>query len=147
MSDLTFEVLDCPTNEQLVEARDLRIEVFVQEQGFELGNEMDEHDNHCWHVLVRKNGNLIGNSRVIQKKCGNFYLGRVLIKKTERGNGYSTHMLNKVIDECKKRGYNKLYTESQMPVVGIYHKLGFKDQGPIFEVEGADHQKMCLDLS
>ena len=146
-SELTFEILDCPNFEQLEKARILRTEVFVTELGYELDNEMDDYDTKGWHLLVRKNGELIGNSRVIKKKCGNQYLSRVLIKEEHRGKGYSVQMLNFLIQECLKRGYDDIYVESMVYVVGLYERVGFEKEGPLMVVEGEDHYKMHKRLN
>ena len=141
MDTLEFEILDKPNDNQLEDARKLRIKTFVEEQGFPLGNEMTNDDYECWHVLLKDKSQVIGNARVI-KKDDRSYLGRVAIDIDYRGNGYGKLLNQKVLDECKKRGVDTLYLESQIHVVNFYKKLGFETEGPVFVVEGADHQKM-----
>ena len=50
------------------DAKDIRIEVFMKEQGFE--NEFDEIDNLCHHIVAFDEGKPIGTCRV---RVSSFY--------------------------------------------------------------------------
>ena len=145
MSDLTFKFLDKPSDKELEEVRKVRIKVFVDEQGFELGNENDKHDSSCWHIEVSLKGNVIGTSRMVFHDDA-YFMGRVAILKEHRGKGYGREMFNQMVEESKRRGYSKIKVESQMHVVEMYEKYGFDREGPVFIIEGAEHQRMCLNL-
>lgn len=60
------------------EAKDIRIEVFMKEQGFE--NEFDEIDNLCHHIVVFDEEKPIGTCRFF-KENNHYTIGRVAVLK------------------------------------------------------------------
>ena len=145
METLSFKILDKPNDEQLAGVRALRIKVFVEEQGFALGNEACKNDYTCWHIEVKLAGQVIGTSRMVFHD-GYYFMGRVAIAKEHRGKGYGRRMLEEVLAECKRRGYQRIKVEAQMHVVELYEKFGFVKEGAVEVIAGADHQRLYKDL-
>ena len=59
-------------------------------------------------------------------------LNNIVIKKSERGNGYSELLLNKMILVAKNRGCKRMQLEvkdGNVAAIHLYNKFGFKQVG------------------
>lgn len=129
---------------------ELRKEVFVEEQGVPIKEEIDVFDdvNHkkSMHIIVTDKGQVVGTLRVINR-TDYAKIGRVAVKKEFRGKGIGKKMVDFAIDECLKENLfnvrNKyFYLESQVDAIPFYEKLGFKAYGEEFDDCGIPHRKM-----
>lgn len=129
---------------------ELRKEVFVEEQGVPIKEEIDVFDdvNHkkSMHIIVTDKGQVVGTLRVINR-TDYAKIGRVAVKKEFRGKGIGKKMVDFAIDECLKENLfnvrNKyFYLESQVDAIPFYQKLGFKAYGEEFDDCGIPHRKM-----
>ncbi len=86
-----------------------------------------KNDLPQWYLL-EKEGEIIGCAGLIT----NDFISRVdlypwvcalFINESERGNSYSSLLLNKAKSDSKKFGYDNLYLCTEH--VGLYEKLGF----------------------
>lgn len=127
------------------DALDLRMEVFVEEQGFAREVELDEYDDMALHALVYEDGQCVATGRLIFKG-DRFYVGRVAVKKAYRGQGFGDLVMRMILFRAEQMGVTKLYLHAQLPAMGFYEKLGFKKVGGTFLEEGAPHQEMMLEL-
>jgi GNAT superfamily N-acetyltransferase len=53
-----------------------------------------------------------------------------------RGRGIGTRMVEQAIQLAKKSGYKKMILQASFDGIGIYKKLGFKQQGQYYEYQG-----------
>lgn len=129
---------------------ELRKEVFVEEQGVPIKEEIDVFDdvNHkkSMHIIVTDKGQVVGTLRVINR-TDYAKIGRVAVKKEFRGKGIGKKMVDFAIDECLKENLfnvrNKyFYLESQVDAIPFYQKLGFNAYGEEFDDCGIPHRKM-----
>ena len=83
------------------DAKDIRIEVFMNEQGFE--NEFDEIDTISHHIVVFDEGKPIGTCRFF-KENNHYTIGRVAVLKEYRNQ----HIGNLYVDfeQLKKKSKN-----------------------------------------
>ena len=66
------------------DARIIRQEVFVEEQGFH--HEFDETDQAAWHLVLYENGHAAGCCRLFTSDNPDVYiLGRLAVRKSCRG--------------------------------------------------------------
>lgn len=128
----------------------LRKEVFCEEQGVPLKEEIDVFDdlNHkrSLHIIVTDKGQVVGTLRVVNR-TDYVKIGRVAVKKEFRGKGIGTKMVNFIIDACLEENlYNVrnkyFYLESQVDAIPFYEKIGFKAYGEEFDDCGIPHRKM-----
>lgn len=69
------------------DARIIRQEVFVEEQGFH--HEFDEIDSRAWHLVLYENGQAAGCCRLFSSDQPEVYiLGRLAVRKSCRGRQY-----------------------------------------------------------
>lgn len=138
------------TEKELAKTLKLREEVFCNEQGVPLKEEVDVFDElshkRSMHIIVTERGQVVGTLRVVNR-TDYVKIGRVAVKKEFRGKGIGTKMVNFAIDECLAENLfnvrNKyFYLESQIDAIPFYEKIGFKAYGDEFEDCGIQHRKM-----
>ena len=121
------------------EAHDIRIKVFIDEQGFE--NEFDSIDAEAVHFLMKNDDGMpVATCRVFwDNKMKSHVLGRLAVLKEFRGKGIGSDVVRKALDYVKSDGGNRLVLHSQCHAVSFYEKLGFSSFGDIEFEEACPH--------
>ncbi len=121
------------------EAHDIRIKVFIEEQGFE--NEFDEIDSEATHILVKTdNGIPAATCRVFwNDEINSYVLGRLAVLKEYRGRGIGSEVVKKALDYVKNSGGEELMLHSQCSATEFYEKLGFISFGEVEYEEECPH--------
>lgn len=134
-------------NELTDDEKYIRETVFVKEQGFK--EEFDSIDNFSTHILVYGHNNkAIGCGRFYfdkEKNC--FIIGRVAILKEYRKQGVGKFLIEKLIEEIKKKDAKVVYLSSQKRAVDFYENCGFKCEGDFFLEENYPHILMYKNLN
>ena len=88
------------------EARKLREDVFIHEQGFE--NEFDAIDESAHHVIYWENDRAVGTCRFFPaEEDGAYYIGRMAVAKDHRHQQLGTVILEAAQAAIKKLGGKK----------------------------------------
>lgn len=121
------------------EAHDIRIKVFIEEQGFE--NEFDEIDFEATHILVKTdNGIPAATCRVFwNDEMNSYVLGRLAVLKEYRGRGIGSEVVKEALGYVKSAGGNRLMLHSQYSATEFYEKLGFISFGEVEYEEECPH--------
>ena len=122
---------------------DVRQRVFKEEQGVPYDeDEIYEEEISAVSYLITLNEKPIGTIRYRQTDEG-FKIERFAILKEYRGNGYGKEAFNCFVEMIAAK-YNpcKIYFHSQYYIKDLYLKLGFLEEGDIFEEAGIKHIKM-----
>ena len=124
----------------------LRHQVFVDEQGVPVEEELDELDAEATHILATKDGVPVGTARVVyQDEIAK--IGRVCVLKSTRGTGLGADLINAAVQLAKdKSGITKAKLGAQLHALGFYEKLGFSVYGPVYLDAGIEHRDMVLAL-
>ena len=124
----------------------LRSEVFVVEQNC-VYQDIDDKDQYALHILLKKDDNLIGYSRIFKK--GDYFkeasIGRVLIKKQERNNRHGSLLMElsiKAIKDYFKENIIKISAQTYLKK--FYNELGFDSIGDEYLEDGIPHIAMLL---
>lgn len=137
------------TEEDLKKAFDIRIEVFVEEQGVPLEDELDEFDKlngQCEHILVYLNEQPVGTGR-IRLVDGFGKLERICILKPYRKFGLGKVIIKALEEVAEKDGVSKIKLHGQKHAEGFYNKLGYQTSSSVFMEDGIPHILMIKDLS
>jgi len=133
--------LDTPT---LYELLKLRVEVFVVEQATpypELdGRDLSADTRHFW--LATSDGDVIATLRLMEEHAGGekgFRIGRVCTKRTARGHGHASRLLQAVLAEV---GDYPCRINSQIYLEDMYRQHGFVRDGDEFLDDGIPHVPM-----
>lgn len=127
--------------------RDLRIEIFVKEQGVPEENEFDEFDNTVPHLVIFSDGEPVATGRIIPYGENSVKIGRIAVKKDKRGLHLGERIVKELLRKSKEDGAEKVYVGAQTHAVGFYEKCGFQKVGtPEYLEENIPHYDMYLNF-
>jgi YbgC/YbaW family acyl-CoA thioester hydrolase len=129
------------------DALELRIEVFVEEQGIALDSEVDLHDPNAMHVVAYNGmGQVVATGRLLPSVNDQARVGRVAVKRSLRGTGLGSGVLRALQALASQRGDSMVKLHAQCTSSGFYEKLGYQASGAVFEEDDLAHIKMSLSL-
>jgi len=129
--------------EPLVDAHDIRHEVFCIEQNCPHDEEFDYTDDGCVHLVMYDDGLPVATGRILL--ADDYYkIGRVATIMTHRGRGIATALMQTLIGACVAMGGEnaRQLIHAQIAVQSFYEKLGFVAFGEEFEEAGIPHIAM-----
>lgn len=127
------------------DALDLRITVFVDEQGFV--DEVDEADSFATHLVMYDNEKPIATCRFFLKEDNETYMfGRLCVLKEYRGKSLGREMLKKVEEVVKEKGGKAIILHSQYHAKDFYIRCGFTQQGDIDYEQNKPHAWMRKEV-
>ena len=106
------------------EALDIRIEVFVYEQGFV--DKPDETDKTAKHIVMYDGDRAIATCRITKTDTpSTFLIGRIAVLKDQRGNGLG----RKIVEEAERYlislGADTVVIHSQLRARDFYVRCGY----------------------
>ena len=104
------------------EAKEIRIEVFMKEQGFE--NEFDDIDDISHHIVVFDNQKPIGTCRFF-KENDHYTIGRVAVLKEYRKQHVGKLLLESAEKEIQKLNGDLIVVHAQVRVHSMKYKNTF----------------------
>ncbi|GAE26313.1 acyltransferase [Halalkalibacter wakoensis JCM 9140] len=137
----TFEQLSI---QELYEIMSLRVEVFVVEQECPY-QELDGKDQEAYHLLGRKNGELVAYSRLFKrgKAAKDASIGRVIVKESVRKEGIGKALLTESIAYLEKQlQENVIVIHAQLYLQEFYQSFGFKPISDVYLLDGIHHLDM-----
>ncbi len=132
------------STDELYAILQLRSEVFVVEQDC-VYQDIDGKDQKALHVVVEKEGVLVGYTRVFD--AGDYFdkpsIGRVVVAKDQRQYGYGYDVMKASIAAVKEV-YNEttIIISAQKYLLKFYNNLGFVAEGEEYLEDGIPHFKM-----
>lgn len=118
------------------EAKQIRIEVFMKEQGFQ--NEFDSIDTIAHHIVAFQNQKPIGTCRFFQEE-NHYTIGRVAVLKEYRKLHVGKLLLEAAEKEIRNQNGKEIIVHSQYRVSPFYEKQGYVSFGNIDDDEGVPH--------
>ncbi|MDE6472510.1 MAG: GNAT family N-acetyltransferase [Clostridia bacterium] len=129
--------MECKTFDYLPqEARNIRVEVFVKEQGFEY--EFDSFDEKATHIIIFDNNKAVATCRYFNQD-GYYLIGRIAVIKEYRGLGLGAKLLEFAKLQIDKLGGKEIRIHAQKRVEGFYIKQGYEAFGETDFDEGCEH--------
>jgi len=127
--------------DELYDILQLRSEIFVVEQNC-VYNDLDELDKVAIHQFFRKNGKMVAYARLLQPgtRFPDFSIGRVVVKKTERGMGLGVQLMEEAIKYMENVwGAIRIKVSAQKYLQKFYEDLGFKVVTDEYLEDGISH--------
>ena len=122
-------------------AKDIRQEVFINEQGFI--NKFDEIDKRAWHLVVYDEETPLACCRFFRGDTPNeFIIGRLAVLKEHREKQLGALMMQEAEKYIKSIGGEKLSLSAQLRVREFYEKQGFTASGETYFDEYCEHIHM-----
>ncbi len=125
----------------------LRVEVFVDEQGFRVEDEWDDEDDTAMHaVSVNALGQAVATGRLLQHAPGVAKIGRMAVSRPLRGSQLGRDILQSLMAIATQRGDQEVMLHAQCSAQGFYTRLGFTPRGDVFDELGVKHIEMFKRL-
>ena len=132
-------------NELCEDAKKIRTEVFVTEQGFKI--EFDDTDTVAKHIVGYDCEKPVAVCRYFYDPDHNSYMvGRIAVIKECRGMHYGDKILSFAEQRIKKDGGKIVSLSAQLRVSGFYEKLGYMKVGSEYLDEFCPHILMTKTL-
>ncbi|MDY2921637.1 MAG: GNAT family N-acetyltransferase [Eubacterium sp.] len=126
-------------------AKEIRQEVFGQEQGFK--KEFDEIDPIAKHIILLEDDDPVATCRFYYSKERECYIvGRIAVRKEARGKRYGEKVLQGAEEEIKKAGGKRIELSAQCRVSQFYLKQGYTDTKDVHMDEYCPHTWMRKEL-
>ena len=127
------------------EAREIRSEVFVNEQGFL--DEFDDIDGIAKHMIIYEQEQPISTCRIyFSTKNQSYVIGRIAVIKEWRGKNIGASMLKAAEDNIRQLGGKSAMLSAQVRAKGFYEKQGYNMQGIAYLDEECPHIWMRKNL-
>jgi predicted GNAT family N-acyltransferase len=119
----------------------VRRQVFCDEQGVPLHDELDGRDNEALHLVAVDDGRVIGTCRLLfrGRTC---QLSRMAIEPAARGQGLGRALLELSDAEARAAGCSRIALHAQLHAQALYDRHGYTPRGPRFEEAGIPHVAM-----
>jgi predicted GNAT family N-acyltransferase len=122
-------------------AFDLRYEVFVDEQGVPRELEADEFDPCATHLVAIRDDQVIGTLRMLEHGAA-AKIGRVAVRAAARRTGIGARLMDRAAAIASERGFAEIILHAQVAVAGFYRRLGYVEEGGLFDEAGIPHIAM-----
>ncbi|SHJ58776.1 ElaA protein [Tangfeifania diversioriginum] len=116
------------SNPELYDLLQLRAEIFVVEQTC-IYNDLDGLDKEATHLIVKNDDEIIATSRLLKPgtRFPDFSIGRVVVKKAQRGKQLGEKMMKKAIQfMLAEWGAKTINVSAQKYLERFYSDLGFE---------------------
>lgn len=125
--------------ENCPEAKTIREEIFMKEQGFQI--EFDDIDPVAWHLLVYIDGKAVATGRLYPKEgaISTYLLGRIAVRSDWRGKHLGEFVVRRLEEFAQMKGAKFLELSAQMQAKGFYEKLGYEAYGSTYLDEHCPH--------
>lgn len=141
-----MEIKIAETREELEQAYNIRMVVFVEEQGVPAEEELDEHDASATHFIVFDDDEAIAASRLRFTEDGYGKLERICVLKDHRGKSVGKHLILAMEEKIKQQDYQKVKLNAQTNALEFYKKLGYHKVSDEFMDAGIPHVTMIKEL-
>lgn len=131
--------------EQLVE---LRYKILLEPLGLKfLDSHRDKEVNYL-HIGCIENldDRLIGGMMLIPLDNQTIRMMQVAVDSKYQGEGVGRELVKYAETRAQNAGYKKIIMHAMLNVIGFYEKLGYHQEGDIFEERGITFAKMTKNL-
>ena len=126
---------------QMPAAFALRHDVFVVEQALAPELERDEFDAEAMHLIALRSDEVIGTLRIV-RNGSTARVGRMAVRTTARKSGVGSRLMHAAETMAAQVGIKEIVLHAQLTAKAFYGRLGYREQGEIFEEAGIMHIEM-----
>jgi len=141
----SVNIIVVETQEEMDDAFQVRMKVFVEEQKVPPEEEIDDNEKTSIHFVGYEAGTPAAASRLrFTSEYGK--LERICILKEHRGKHYGQKIIKVMEDKIIAKGYKKAKLNAQTHAEGFYSHLGYRTVSGEFMDAGIPHVTMVKDL-
>jgi predicted GNAT family N-acyltransferase len=119
----------------------VRHAVFVEEQAVPPALERDEFDALAIHLVVLRGDAVIGTLRIVASG-DTAKVGRMAVLAADRKSGVGTRLMDRAVEVARTMGVKDLVLHAQLTAKAFYARLGYREEGEVFEEAGIAHVTM-----
>ena len=140
MEDLVVKLVE--TEQERQGAFDIRIRVFVHEQGVPPEEELDRDDDIAIHAIALLRGEPVGTGRLVRMESGEAKIGRMAVEQAQRRGGIGGRILERLEDAGRQQGMAEAILHAQTYVKSFYASHGYVEEGDVFMEVDIEHIQM-----
>ena len=125
---------------------EIRRKVFVEEQQMFNGSDLDEHDPHAIHFVLKVDEQIIGTVRIYPAEDGVWFGGRLAVLEEYRSNEAGSALVKAAVDMVRKHNAKRFLAYIQLSRVPFFERLGWRETGEVIEHAGRSHKIMEMPL-
>ena len=114
------------SDSDIVEARRIRREVFVEEQGIPAHLDPDGRDEKAFHVLCRSGQETVSTGRLVVVDDTNGVLARIAVRASYRGCGLGRRIVQMLESTALEQGLKALSLQPHKHLESFYQSLGYQ---------------------
>ena len=114
---------------------ELRKQVFVSEQNYPEDKLFDDKENSADFLAFFDEGKAVGCGRFFKENETDYHIDNIAFGKEMRGKGMGKNLVLSLVDECRKKGAERVTVNARTDAVGFYEKCGFAVCGCEFRDE------------
>jgi predicted GNAT family N-acyltransferase len=139
-----YEVTVRPTRDagEIRAAMDLRVRVFVDEQGVDPAEELDDLDAQSLQIVGLDETGVIATCRLRDLGGEEWKLERMAVERRMRGLGVGARLLAGAEREALDRGASEMVLNAQRPAEPFYAGHGYIPEGDTFIEAEIEHVRM-----
>jgi predicted GNAT family N-acyltransferase len=119
----------------------VRHAVFVEEQAVPPALERDEFDALAIHLVALRGDAVIGTLRIVASG-DTAKVGRMAVLAADRKSGVGTRLMDRAVEVARTMGVKDLVLHAQLTAKAFYARLGYREEGEVFEEAGIAHVTM-----
>jgi predicted GNAT family N-acyltransferase len=123
-------------------AMKLRVQVFIEEQGVDASEEMDEFDETATHIVGLDDTGVIATCRLRDVGDGTWKLERMVVERRLRKFGVGTRLLAGAEEEARSQGAREMLLHAQRRAEAFYASNGYVAEGETFLEAEIEHVRM-----
>jgi predicted GNAT family N-acyltransferase len=123
-------------------AMELRVRVFVDEQGVDPGEELDQLDEQSLQIVGLDETGVIATCRLRDLGGGEWKLERMVVDRRLRGLGVGARLLAGAEREVQERGAGEMVLNAQRQAESFYAAHGYVAEGETFMEAEIEHIRM-----
>ena len=125
---------------------DLRVRVFVDEQGVNPEEEVDDLDRESVQIVGVDDTGVIATCRLRDLGGGEWKLERMAVDRRVRRNGVGGRLLAGAEREARERGATEMVLNAQRRAESFYAARGYVPEGDTFLEAEIEHVRMRKEL-
>jgi predicted GNAT family N-acyltransferase len=123
-------------------AMELRVRVFVDEQGVDPGEELDQLDEQSLQIVGLDETGVIATCRLRDLGGGEWKLERMVVDRRLRGRGVGARLLAGAEREARERSAAEMVLHAQRHAESFYAANGYVSEGDTFLEAEIEHVRM-----
>jgi predicted GNAT family N-acyltransferase len=144
--NLTITVRQARDDAEVAAAMDLRVRVFVDEQGVSPEEELDHLDEASLQIVGLDDTGVIATCRLRDLGDSEWKLERMAVDRRRRGFGVGARLLEGAEREARESGAREMVLHAQRRAEPFYAAHGYVAEGDIFMEAEIEHVRMRKGL-